>query len=51
MAPCVSLPPALKGPKGSGSVHYAATKTGGKWEVREFTFTVDSTGEKIQLGQ
>jgi len=39
----------LKGPKASGSLHYAATKNGATWEVSDFTVTVDGTGEKISL--
>jgi hypothetical protein len=39
----------LKGPKASGSVHYAATKNGSTWEVSDFTVTIDGTGEKISL--
>ena len=41
----------LKGPKASGHVHYAASREGAKWEVRDFTVTVDGTGEQIKLGQ
>jgi hypothetical protein len=41
----------LKGPKASGHVHYAARKDGAKWEVSDFTVTVDGTGEQIKLGQ
>lgn len=41
----------LTGPKASGHVHYAATKTDGKWNVRDFTVTVDGSGKQIHLGQ
>lgn len=40
----------LKGPKASGSVHYAAKKAGGEWEVSDFTVTVEGSGQKIHLG-
>ena len=41
----------LKGPKGSASLHYAATRNGTNWEVSDFTVTVDGSGEKIPLSQ
>jgi hypothetical protein len=40
----------LKGPKGTGSLHYAATKNGSTWVVSDFTVTIDGTGESITLG-
>ena len=39
----------LKGPKASGSVHYAAKKAAGDWEVSDFTVTVEGSGKKIHL--
>ena len=39
----------LKGPKGSGKVHYAATKNGDAWEVSDFTVTIDGSGRTIDL--
>lgn len=41
----------LKGPKASASLHYAASRNGTKWEVSEFTVTVDGSGETISLAQ
>lgn len=41
----------LKGPKAAGRVHYAATKSDGKWDVRDFTVTVDGTNKTIPLAQ
>ena len=41
----------LKGPKGSGNVHYAATKEDGKWNVSDFTVTIDGSEEKINLAK
>ncbi|MEP6672845.1 MAG: cytochrome c oxidase assembly factor Coa1 family protein [Chthoniobacter sp.] len=40
----------LKGPKASGSLHYAATKDGGDWVVSDFTVTVEGSGKKIHVG-
>jgi len=39
----------LKGPKGTGHVHYAATKTGNTWQVSDFTVTIDGKDKKIDL--
>jgi hypothetical protein len=39
----------LKGPKGTGRLHYAASKSGGKWDVSDLTVTIDGNGKKIQL--
>lgn len=39
----------LKGPKGSGRVHYAASKSGGDWDVSDFTVTIDGSGTRIDL--
>lgn len=39
----------LKGPKGSGHVHYAARKSGGDWNVSDFTVTIDGSGTRINL--
>ena len=39
----------LKGPKGTGSVHYAASKSGGNWDVSDFTVTIDGSGKRITL--
>jgi Cytochrome oxidase complex assembly protein 1 len=41
----------LKGLKGAGIVHYAATESEGKWVVNDFTMTVAATQEKIALGK
>jgi hypothetical protein len=41
----------LKGPKASGSVHYAAKKNAGKGEVSDFTVSVEGSGEKINLAR
>ena len=41
----------LKGPKASGSVHYAAKKTAADWEVSDFTVTVAGSDKKINLAQ
>jgi len=40
----------LKGPKASGSLHYAAQKTDAKWTVSDFTVTVEGSEKKIHLG-
>ena len=40
----------LKGPKASGSLHYAAEKSGTDWQVSDFTVTVDESGKKIHVG-
>ncbi|MDR3403407.1 MAG: cytochrome c oxidase assembly factor Coa1 family protein [Chthoniobacter sp.] len=40
----------LKGSKASGSLHYAAKKTGADWEVSDFTVTVEGGGKKIHVG-
>jgi len=47
----VNLTIPLKGPKASASLHYAAVRNGTKWEVSDFTVTVDGSGEKIPLSQ
>jgi hypothetical protein len=39
----------LKGPKASGSLHYAAKKSVGEWEVSDFTVTVEGSGKKIHV--
>jgi hypothetical protein len=39
----------LKGPKGSGRVHYSARKSGGDWEVSDWTVTIDGSGNRIDL--
>ena len=39
----------LKGPKASGSVHYAATRTDGKWDVRDFSVTVAGSNKTIPV--
>jgi len=41
----------LKGPKASGSLHYAASKAGGDWKVSDFTVTVDGSHKQIHVAQ
>jgi hypothetical protein len=38
----------LKGPKASGSLHYAAARTGDKWDVSDYSVTAAS-GKTIHL--
>jgi len=39
----------IAGPKGSGTLHAAAKKTGTKWEFTTLEVTIEATGETIDL--
>ena len=39
----------IKGPKGTGALHYKATRSGSVWQVIEHTVTIPTTGKIINL--
>lgn len=39
----------IKGPKGTGALHYKATRSGSVWQVIEHTVTIPATGKVINL--
>jgi hypothetical protein len=40
----------IKGPKGSGTVHYRASRSRGEWHTQENTVTIEESGKVIDLG-
>ena len=39
----------IKGPKGSGAVHYRATRSGGEWHTQQHDVMIDGSGKVIDL--